>query len=157
MHLSFDKRMEQQSPTNHQFMTYYKQYKKTKLKRFEAETRLQFKDGTHYTPDAFCTYTNPNGQDHIFALEVYNSKGNHRIKYVVEQLEKLLRIIDHTKKIEQRTALTAIPRILCTLDSKAFLLGVFKRVRSNPFFQIEHIEKLLFFNVDRNVWKRFEK
>ena len=65
MHLSFDRWMQQIKSSSYQFMTYYNQYKTATSKRFEAETRLQFKDGRHFSPDAFCTYTTPDNQANI--------------------------------------------------------------------------------------------
>lgn len=151
MHLAFDNWMQQSHYSNHKFLTYYNQDKTAKSRRFESETRLQFKDGKHFSPDAICSYTTPDNQPHIFVLEVYNSLGNNRINYVIQQLEKLFWTIDKTRKIEKRIDVNVVPRILCTLDNPKFLEGVLNRVQNNPFFWVEGIEDLLFFNLDRNV------
>jgi len=149
--------MQQIPHTHKQVLTYYNQYQNSKSKRFESETRLELKGEKHYTPDLFCSYITPEQQAHNFVLEVYNSNGNNRVGYVEQQLEKLFWILDKTKKIEERSGIDAIPRILCTFDSVPFLKGVLKRVLNNPFFRVEHIEKLLFFNLDSLVWQNFSK
>ncbi len=126
IHLSFERWMKQITPTHKSFLTYYNQYKNSKTKRFESETRLEINGGRHFSPDIICSHTTSNQEANIFVLEVYNSNGNNRIHYVEQQLEKLFWILDKTKKIEQRIGVDTIPRILCTFDSVSFLKGVLK-------------------------------
>ncbi len=78
-----------------------------------------------------------------------------RVKYATEQLEKLFWIIEKTKKIEQKVGLDSVPRILVVCDSQKLLEGIINRMKKNKAFWVEHIEELIFFNLDESVWKEF--
>jgi len=147
--------MQQIPHTHKQVLTYYNQYKNSKSKRFESETRLELANNKHYTPDLFCSYITPEQKAHTFVLEVYNSNGNNRVGYVEEQLEKIFWVLWNTQKIQQRTGIDAKPIILCTFDSVSFLKGVFKRVLQNSYLMSKDISNQLFFNLDRVTWQDF--
>jgi len=51
-----------------------------------------------------CGYTAKNGKRQVFCIEVYNGGENYssKVAYVCRQLESLFKILDTSKKIENR-------------------------------------------------------
>lgn len=154
INISFNKWLEKTRGVEDKFLVYYDNRKQSKKRNFEAETRLELSAKTHYTPDVICGFKDANSFEKIFCLEVYN--GNN-VGYVEKQLIQLFRILDNTKKIEQRIGMNAIPRILVTFDNEQLFLKVLSRIQQNNLFHVEGIEQLIFFNSDANTWKDFGK
>lgn len=126
-------------------LLYYRQNKQSKVKRFESDTRLELKEGRHFSPDMILSYAASSEQVFVFCLELYNGD---KVKYATEQLKKLFWIIDNSRKIEQKVDLNSIPRILCVCDNEGLLKKIQERIKNDKFFWVKHIEKLIFFNLD---------
>ena len=151
-HISFDKRVEESGGTNPKFLVYYDSNKKSSNGKFEAETRLSLGGERHFTPDVICSYVDDQGSPHVYCLEVYN--GN-KFGYVTKQLEKLFWILDNTTLIEKRIGVEAVPRILVTFDNESLMKKTKVHIQSTAIFQVEGIEKLIFFSLDSEVWEKF--
>lgn len=151
IHISFDRRTQQQHALKSVFRVYYNQGKESSRRKFTCETRLELSDGCHYSPDVICGYQLHTTQ-YVFCLEVYNGT---RISYACEQLEKLMRIIEKTRLVEQKTGIETVPRILCVCDNRLSIHRIQQRLREQPLFWVEEIEELLFFNIDAAVREDF--
>jgi hypothetical protein len=151
IHISFDRWVKAKQGQN-QTLLYYKQWRTGKSYKFEAETRLCLPQNKTFSPDMICYYQFPNQSSMLYCLEVYNGD---KVTYASQQLETLLWIIEKTRLVENRVGVKAIPRMLCVCDNEALLLGIQQRLKANPVFNVEHIEELLFFNIDRVVWEDF--
>ncbi len=57
--------------------------------------------------------------------------------------------------IEKRIGIEAVPRILCVTDNEQLLLNTKERLKKSKTFWVEHIEELILFNLDKNVWDSF--
>lgn len=153
LHISFDRWVEAVGYATRDFLVYYdKRGLYGESKTFKSETRIDFEDGTHYSPDAILSYQKPNGQPLLFCLEVYN--GN-RTKYALEQLKKLFGIIEQTTKIGDKVGLQKTPRILCVFDNPTLLNNTIDRIKADRFFAVQGIEQMLLFNLDEQVWQNF--
>jgi len=152
INISFDKRLEKTGATDRKFLVYYDNKKESTSRNFDAETRMNLGGKKHFTPDVICGFTDAQGKPKVFCLEVYNGK---KIGYVEKQLISLFKILESSKKIEQRIGVDAIPRILVTFDNDSLFQKVLERIKKNPFFRVEGIEQLLFFKLDTNVRKDF--
>ena len=152
IHISFEKRITKNGFLNKKVLLYYRQNKDSKVKRFESDTRVKLKDGRHFTPDMILNYCDSIGQEFVFCLELYN--GN-KVKYAVDQLKKLLWIIDSSRKVEQKVDGNAIPRVLCVCDNENLMNKIIERIKNDEFFWVNHIDELIFFNLDEYVHMRF--
>lgn len=155
IHISYDKWIQENGFVERDFLVYYdKRGLYGEGKSFKSETRIDFDDGSHYSPDVIFSYSKEQGSPLLYCLEVYN--GN-RTKYVVEQLKKLFWIIEKTTKIGEKVKLKKIPRILCVFDNEPLLKNTIDRVKKDSFFSFQGIEQLLFLNLDKQVWEQFGK
>ncbi len=153
IHISYDKWVKENGFMERDFLVYYdKRGLYGEGKSFKSETRIDFDDGSHYSPDVIFSYKKKQESPLLFCLEVYN--GN-RTKYVIEQLKKLFWVIEKTTKIGQKVNLKKIPRILCVFDNETLLRNTLDRVKTDKFFSFQGIEQLLFLNLDNKVWEQF--
>lgn len=86
INISFDKWFQKKGSTDRRFLIYYDNKKQSKIRKFEAETRLGLGSKKHYTPDVICGYMDAHFNAHVFCLEVYNGK---YVDYVEKQLTLL--------------------------------------------------------------------
>ena len=152
IHISFEKWVEENNLLNKKVLQYYRHNKQRGGRSFESETRLQLENNKHYTPDMIFGFSNQRGEQQVFCLELYNGD---KVKYATEQLKKLFRIIDNSNKVEQKVNLTSVPRILCVCDNEKLMKQIQKRMRNDQFFWVNHIENLIFFNLDKNIHQKF--
>lgn len=153
MHISFHRWIDQNDYSNTDFRVYYDNLKnKGQSDSFKSETRIDFRDGRHFSPDVILAYRNADKKPLVFCLEIYN--GN-RTKYVVEQLKKLLWIIEKTTWIGKKMKVQKTPRILCTCDNQNLMDNVIGRIKEDEAFLVDYIEQLIFFKLDAEVWENF--
>ena len=155
INISFDKWVRKHGFHPLCFLVYYDKRGIVKENEdFKAETRLDFDDGRHYTPDVICAF-DKDGEPFLFVLEVYH--GN-RTTYAFEQLKKLFLIIEHhTQKIAEKARVSKTPRVLCVFDNDTLLENVRSKVKADSFFAREGLQELLYFNRDNQVWEDFGK
>lgn len=117
----------------------------------KAKTKLIFKDGSYFIPDAICLYEKEN-KPQIITFEIYRGKDTKRVlKQFVSHLQALTEGLP-SKAFNKKIG----SRVLCLFDTKEAMISVIKRFNQDSKFH--NFDNLFIFNylenwdVNFNTW-----
>ena len=133
-------------------LLYYDKRAKFKSLKSTIETRVELKDGGSKTPDLIFGYENAKGQGRVFVVEVYNGA---RTKYIEEQTQEMLEVLQETTELSDRVGVKKLPRVLITCEDEGRVARAVERIKQNSFFDFDRIGQMLLFNTAPDVWDDF--